>query len=126
MRQIFGVAFWQLSQNDKDEIEQYVLNCIRREFIDKPYPTSTNEIERRRYQRVKPQPEDNVRLGLQFSPDETDIIIEEVFDISVGGAKCFYTGNHTIKEGDELEHVAIFLPNRAIECQGRVVHISRG
>ena len=83
MRLIFGVEFWQLSQLDKDEIEQYVLNCIRREFIDKPHLPSISEIGQRRYQRVKPSPEDNVRLGFQLSPDETDIIINEVFDISL-------------------------------------------
>ena len=126
MRLIFGVEFWQLSQNDKDEIQRYVLNCISREFIDKPYLSPTSEIGQRRYQRVKPSPEDNVRLGFQFSPDESDIIIKEVFDISVGGSKCIYSNDYIIEEGTELEQVAIFLPNIAIECQGRVVYLLKG
>lgn len=126
MRKIFGVEFWELSQKDKDEIHGYVLKCVRREFIDKPNLPPVSEIGQRRYQRVRPSPEDNVRLGFQLSPDETDIIIKDVYDISVGGARCLYTGDHTIEEGDELERVAIFLPNIAIECRGRIAYVLKG
>lgn len=126
MRQIFGVEFRQLSKNDKEEIERYIHKCIRRETTDKPFLTPIREIGQRLYQRIKPFPEDNVRLGFQFSPDETDIIMNEVIDISAGGAKCFYAGPHTIKEDYELKHVVIFLPNIAIKCGGKVIYVLKG
>ncbi|MFC1888413.1 PilZ domain-containing protein [Thermodesulfobacteriota bacterium] len=123
MRQIIGVEFWQLTRKGKIEIHRYVLNCIRREFIDKLYLPPTIEIGQRRHHRVKPSLEDNVKLGLQFSPDESDIIIKEVFDISMGGAKCIYSGDYIIEEGTELELMVIFLPSVVIHCGGRIVHV---
>ena len=126
MRQIFGVEFWQLSQRDKDEIKRYVLDCVRREYTDKLYLPPTIEIGRRRYDRVKPPLEDNVKLGLKLCPDETDIVIKEVFDISAGGAKCIYSDDYVIEEGAELELVVIFLPNVVIECRGRIVYVLKG
>ena len=125
VRQYFGVEFWELSRKDRGDIQRYVYDCIRRTFIDEMKLPQTVEFERRRTQRARPLSLDNVRLGLQFSPDESEIIIRDIFEISVGGARCLYTGTYEIKEGAELYLIVIFLPNAVIQCRGRIVYVLR-
>jgi len=124
--QFFGVEFWELSKGDGGDLQAYVEDCIHRTFIENLEFPPAYEEERRRSKRVRPLPPDGVRLGLQFSPDESEIVIRDILEISLGGARCLYSGKFEIEEGAELHSVVIFFPDHVIECRGRIVYVLRG
>ncbi|HOV13732.1 MAG TPA: response regulator [Spirochaetota bacterium] len=96
---------------------------VVKEKMEKIFEKFKEHIPERKFVRVKPDPDELIRLSLQLKNKK--LITAKIVDISLGGLACeMYVSyeNEELKKGSFIEHISFKVGNREIDVDALIIN----